>query len=145
MPEVPPPERCPPMETRIPIHERFEHRWALGDRPFSGGRQALCGGWIRLAEPRSVDASLAAVYADAFPPALFSSITEEGLRGGVPTVDLTLHFRATLPLAGAAQDAFTLAIFRSRAAREGFVEEDGELWSQRGVLLAQSRQLALTR
>jgi acyl-CoA thioesterase len=145
MPEVAPPERCPAMEERIPIHQRYEQRWAIGAPPFTAGEHALCGGWIRLREPRAVDAALAAAFCDAFPPALFSAVREGAVFGGVPTVDLTVHFRASLPLAGAAADAFTLAVFRSRLAREGFLEEDGELWSADGVLLAQSRQLALAR
>ena len=145
MPEVPPPAGCPPLERRIPIHQRYEHRWAIGAQPFSGGDRALAGGWIRLAEPRCVDAAQAAAFADAFPPAIFSAPQVERLAGGIPTIDLNVHFRASLPRAGAAADAFTLAVFRSRVAREGFVEEDGELWSEDGVLLAQSRQLALAR
>ncbi len=148
MPEVPPPERCPPLEKRIPIHERFEHRWAVGAPPFGEptGAPALCGGWIRLAEdPRVVDAALAAAFCDAFPPALFSAVGREAVLGGVPTIDLTVHFRAGLPRPGARPGDHTLAVFRSRVSREGFLEEDGELWSADGTLLAQSRQLALAR
>ena len=84
-----------------------------------------------------------AAYADSFPPAIFSLAREGEIERGVPTIDLTIHFRETLPLAGAAPDEFSLAIFRSRRANEGFIEEDGEIWSRNGVLLAQSRQFAL--
>jgi hypothetical protein len=60
----------------------------------------------------------------------------------LPTIDLTVHFRA--PDAAAAVDGEpVLAVFRSSTAADGFFEEDGEIWSRDGVLLAHSRQLAL--
>ncbi len=143
MPEVAPPEQCEAIERRIPIHDRYDLRWALGDPPFSGGLKAMCGGWIRLREPRAADAALVAAYSDSFPPSLFATIAGDEAMRGVPTVDLTVHFRAALPLADEAPDEWTLAVFRSRYAQDGFVEEDGELWSRNGRLLAQSRQLAV--
>ncbi len=143
MPEVAPPEQCEPLNGEFELRKRYEQRWALGSRPFEGGHEALAGGWIRLAEPRLVDALLAAAYTDAFPPAVFSAITTDTVRPGVPTIDLTIHFRAALPLADANPEDYSLAIFRSRLSREGFMEEDGEIWSRGGILLAQSRQLAL--
>ena len=57
----------------------------------------------------------------------------------VPTIDLTIHFRRrVLP-----DDDWFLVRFRTRSSIEGFLEEDGEIWSRSGQLVAQSRQLAL--
>jgi acyl-CoA thioesterase len=78
---------------------------------------------------------------DAWPPVVFPVATELLV---APTVDLTIHFRSPLPLEGAAPDDYYLGVFWSHLARDGFFEEDGELWSKDGVLIAQSRQLALT-
>jgi acyl-CoA thioesterase len=148
MPEVPSPEGTPPGRgTRsgppIPIHERYDTRWALGSPPFSGAPEALAGGWIRLAEPRIADAAAIAALADAWTPSVFSWATHEVAISAVPTIDLTIHFRASLPLKGAKAGDYYLAVFRAREAREGFFEEDGEIWSRDGVLIAQSRQLAI--
>lgn len=145
MPDVLPPEQCPPMERHIEIHDRYEQRWALGSPPFSGSEHALCGGWIRMPEPRVNDALSLAAFSDAFPPALFSRVRHGEVEGGVPTVELTIHFRTGLPQVDAYPDDWVLAAFRSRLAGEGFIEETGEIWSQAGVLLAESRQLAIVR
>lgn len=142
-PVVPAPDRLdpPPRDRPVPpVAERFEFRHALGPAPFSGGDRALAGGWIRLADPRPVDALAVAAMSDGWLPAAFARLTQPAM---LPTIDLTVHFRASLPLQPAGAGEWTLAAFRSRYAREGFVEEDGELWSRQGVLLAQSRQLAL--
>jgi acyl-CoA thioesterase len=144
-PEVAPPERCPPLEKRIALHERYEQRWGFGALPFSGGEgAALTGGWIRLAEgTRPLDAPLVAALTDAWPPAVFARLTPQQVGAGIPTVDLTVHFRAPLPPPDVRPGDFVLASFRSRYARDGFLEEDGEIWSASGELLAHSRQLAL--
>jgi acyl-CoA thioesterase len=143
MPEVAPPEALPPRgEARVPIHERYEQRWAIGPRDFDGARsrEAATGGWIRLAEgTRPLDAALLAAYADAWPPSVFASSELPTMLGGVPTVDLTVHIRATLPL----PDDFVLVAFRTREVSGGFLEEDGEIWSRDGRLLAHSRQLGV--
>jgi acyl-CoA thioesterase len=146
MPEVEPPEALEPLPAEaahaLPMRQRYEQRWAVGARPWSRSPRALAGGWIRLAEPRPLDAPLVAALADAWPPAVFSHAEMGALLGGVPTVDLTVHFRAPLPPPGAGAHPWVLAVFQSRVARDGFVEEDGELWTRDGTLLAQSRQLA---
>ncbi len=142
MPEVAPPEACESFPSSIPIHERFDYRWAVGERPGSRAERALLGGWIRSAEPRPTDAPLITAICDAWPPPSFSVRSRDDM-GVVPTIDLTVHFRCTLPLAATGAGEFVLAVFASRVAEEGFVEEDGQVWSRSGVLLAQSRQLAV--
>ncbi len=61
----------------------------------------------------------------------------------MPTVDLTVHFRGPVPPPSMAPDDPFLVRFRTRVVAEGFFEEDGEVWSPDGVLLAQSRQLGV--
>lgn len=123
-----------------PIALRWDFRGAVGAAPFTGADEAVTGGWLRLAEPRIADALVVAAMTDAWFPAAFTRLTEPA---ALPTIDLTIHFRAPLPLPAARADDWLLAVFRSRHAREGFVEEDGEIWSASGELVAQSRQLAL--
>jgi acyl-CoA thioesterase len=145
MPAVPPPEELPPMETSAAppaFTGRFDYRWALGDPPFSGSQQARAGGWMRLAEPRLIDTLLVAAFLDGWVPAVFPRLTRPE---AVPTVDFTIHFRTRLPLPDAHTQDFALGVFTSHFASGGFFEEDGELWSPTGVLLAHSRQLAILR
>lgn len=146
-PSLPPPEACESMQKKyggsIELRNRYDARVGLGDALGSGSTRALLGGWIRCEEPRLADALAVAAYTDAFPPALFTRAASRSGLGPVPTVDLDIHFRVSLPLPGAALDDYCIAVFSSGTSREGFVEEDGEIWSSGGVLLAQSRQLAL--
>jgi acyl-CoA thioesterase len=141
MPQVPGPEQVEPatMPGAPPFTENFEYRFTHGGRPFEGREEAVTGGWLRLREPRVLDAPLAAAYADAWIPAVFQRLDAMAV---APTIDLTVHFREALPMAGAAPDDFVLGVFRSVRARDGLWEEDGELWSADGRLLVQSRQLA---
>jgi acyl-CoA thioesterase len=145
-PKVPAPETvaAPPRPSEItpPVAQRWDMRWAIGEPPWSSGepsREAVAGGWIRLEEPQVLDAPAVAALTDSWVPPVFSR-TREPM--AVPTVDLTVHFRTSLPLPGADPDDFLLAVFRTQAAAEGFLEEDGDVWTRDGVLVAQSRQLA---
>ena len=52
-------------------------------------------------------------------------------------MDLTIHVRSPLPVEG----PLLLGRFRNRYVRDGFFDEDGELWAPDGTLVAQSRQL----
>jgi acyl-CoA thioesterase len=146
MPDVAPAasiEETPVPDLAPPIASRWDTRWAIGrppDESSAPSQDAVGGGWIRLEEPQVLGAPAVAAITDAWIPPVFSKLGEPF---AVPTIDLTVHFRTSLPLPGAAPDDFLLAVFRSNAAMEGFLEEDGEVWSADGQLVAQSRQLAV--
>jgi acyl-CoA thioesterase len=142
MPEatpLPETEPIPSDEATFPAFMRnYDMRWAVGrdgDVPGSGG-------WIRTREPRLLDAPLVAAMTDAWPPAAFVAL---GRFVAAPTLDLTIHVRRPLPPPGMTPDDHVLVRFASRLSVSGAWEEDGELWTPSGQLIAQSRQLALVR
>ena len=140
-PEVPAPEEVPvvPAQPQMPPFSRqWELRYAIGKPPFRGDTEGptVSGGWIEPLDHHPVDAALVAQITDAWLPAVFVRLTEPN---AVPTIDLTIHFRAELPLPAGP----LLVQFESRLSRGGFVEEDGWIWSREGDLIAHSRQLAL--
>ncbi len=149
MPSVPPPDEAEPLMPLRPgftvgIRDRYDQRMVPPELLGPAG-QAVTGGWTRLADPAVADAALIAAFCDGWPPAIRHKIATDGtpMPQGVPTVDLTVHFRRALPLPDAQPDDFYLSIFQTRMSMEGFLEEDGEIWSRDGVLVAHSRQLGL--
>jgi acyl-CoA thioesterase len=143
MPQVPPPHELDPQPANIPMNERYEYRFVPDASPAAGSERAVTAAWIRPAEPHALDHALLAAYSDALPPAAFARANSAEEFGALPTVDLTVHIRMEPERAGVGPDDFCLAIFRSRLAHKGYIEEDGEIWSPGGQLLAQSRQLAV--
>jgi acyl-CoA thioesterase len=142
-PAVPAPDEVAPADNSasgLAIVSRFELRPALGGAMFAGAEEALTGGWLRFSEARGTDAIALAMFADAWFPAPWVRLS-----GPVPapTIDLTVHFRGPRAATAMAPGEPVLVVFRSTTAADGFFEEDGELWTRDGVLLAQSRQLAL--
>jgi acyl-CoA thioesterase len=136
-PAIPPPEQCLAGEGGMAsaFLEHFNMRltpesasWAL-DRPSGAGEMA---GWVKFADDRPWDTRSLAVICDAFPPAVFNLMET----GWVPTLELTFHVRAR-PVEGWLQ-----CRFRTQYLMNGYLEEDGEVWDETGILVAQSRQLA---
>lgn len=143
MPRVEPPDesRRPPQQDfpradRPPFMGRLSMQHRFGEPPFTGADRAEVGGWLGLLERRPLDALAIAVLADAWFPSPWPRLKE---LAPAPTIDLTVHFRTQLPL----PDSMVLGRFKSGLTRDGFFDEDGELWTPDGTLVAQSRQLGL--
>ncbi|MDQ3741976.1 MAG: thioesterase family protein [Actinomycetota bacterium] len=143
MPIVEPPDLSRPAppdiaegRPRPPFTRRMTMQGRFGAKAFSGAEEGLVGGWLGLTERRPIDALTVAVLADAWYPAPWPRLAE---LAPAPTVDLTVHFRAPLPIG----DGMLLGRFTNRLVRDGFFDEDGELWAEDGTLVAQSRQLGL--
>jgi acyl-CoA thioesterase len=142
MPEVAPPAGRESAREGLPGSEPppfvdrmfFQHRF--GPPLFSRADRAEVGGWLGLREERPLDAMVVAILSDAWFPAPWPRLRAIA---GAPTIDLTIHFRSRLPL----DDTLLLGHFRTRLVRDGFFDEDGDLWAPDGTLVAQSRQLGL--
>jgi acyl-CoA thioesterase len=144
MPEVPEArsiQRIPWTEQQPKFLEHFDRRLTTGAFAGGGGEQdapAEVGGWLTFEDGEALDPVRVAALMDIWWPPVYARLAQPL---DAPTIDLTTHFRAPLSLVAPGEPV--LAVFRSRRASEGFVDEDGELWSRGGVLLAQSRQLQL--
>ncbi|MBB3661539.1 acyl-CoA thioesterase [Prauserella sediminis] len=90
--------------------------------------------WLRFADGRAADTTALAMLVDAAAPV----VLDLGV-GGSSTIELTVHMRARPAPGWLACRAFT------RHLSGGYHEEDFEIWDSAGVLVAQSRQLALVR
>lgn len=139
-PDALPLDAAEPLPKQIPLNHRYDLARAIGGA-FRTSPKALSGGYIRFAEPRPIDVLALAALWDAWPPAVFARAMEQRFRGAVPTVEASCFFRAPARVVPAGEHV--LMKVESKSASDGFMEEDAELWSLDGVLLAQSRQIAL--
>jgi hypothetical protein len=116
-----------------------ELRLVSGKEVFSerktNGSGEFCG-WVQLRDGSAPDVMSLLMFADSFPPPIF---TVYGLVGWVPTVELTVQVRGH-PAPGPLQ----VRLF-SQHLTSGVVEEDGEIWDSAGRLVAISRQTAKFR
>ncbi len=101
--------------------------------PGAGGRAEVAG-WIRFSDGRPVDTMGLVLFADAFPPSLYSLL---GRVGWVPTIELTVQVRRR-PKPG-----WIRVRLRTTDLTGGILVEDGELWDIEGNLVARTRQLAM--
>ncbi len=98
MPSVPAPDDCAPRSVGPPpsvtIARRFEHRLPPDGDPELGGagnNSPTAGGWTRMTD-RDLDDVAVPVFMDSWPASIWGAT---GRSPGAPTVELTVHWRAT--------------------------------------------------
>ncbi|HKH88197.1 MAG TPA: thioesterase family protein [Acidimicrobiales bacterium] len=143
-PEVPGPERSSALRRlsapneAVSLWSRLDTRIARADDVFfhrTEPGEARTMGWTRLADGRPSDALCVPLFLDSWPPAVFSrTMTADTV--GAPTLELTVHWRNHVP------PGWLFASFETRVLAGGYVDESGELWSEDGMLVGMSRQLA---
>jgi acyl-CoA thioesterase len=152
MPRVPAPEDCPDLWEGTGgftnLHKNWQYRLAMGPAMRSGKitdtarTESTSGGWVRLAEPRPVDAAIAAALTDTWVPLPFTYI-DDAHPIIFPTIELTVHFLDALPLPGDTGEDPCFVWHRIDTSRLGFVVQDTEVWTRSGRLIARGRQNAL--
>ena len=139
-PDIPAWDACEPSGDKgVEFRARAELRLAAGREVFSERRTNGSGeflGWVRLRDDSEPDVISLLMFADSFPPPVF---TVFGPVGWVPTIELTVQVRAH-PAPGPLQVRLA-----SRHMSSGIIEEDGEYWDSEGTLVAISRQTAKFR
>jgi len=117
------------------IRDRFDTHLdpaTLGWRSGHLSGRGVIQGYARFRDGREPDLMSMMLVADSFPPAVFDLASG----GWVPTIEFTVHCRAR-PAPGWLRCRFSTAHLR-----DGYLEEDGEVWDSDGTLVCQSRQLA---
>lgn len=143
MPDVPPPEECPPRELLEHHHgtiaDAIEMRIAKGRHPSElpgppgDGRAAL---WVRIAGLDLTQSSLLAIFGDFVPMGIGQALGE---RAGGNSLDNTLRIANRHPT------DWILADVRVHAVNDGFGHGLIHLWAQDGVLLGTASQSTIVR
>jgi len=143
-PELPPVDECVRGQPDVPGRFRvniLDHLDVRLDPATAGsflgrpsGRLEMRG-WVRFHDDRPPDPLALLQAVDALPP----TSLELGIPTWAPTVALTVYLRG-LPAPG-----WLACVLRGQLWRDGWFDEDAEVWDARGRLVAQARQLAGAR
>lgn len=142
-PELPPPDHCLDVPTIVangfdlpPVFRRLDHRVPppLAHALRTGdSTHAAISGWFRPLRGAVDEATMPFLMDAMFPPVFVLG----GPIAFTPTLEFTVQVRRPPPVGWMAYR------FATRAISGGIMEEDGQLWTADGELIALSRQTAL--
>jgi hypothetical protein len=140
LPDVPPPVQVPVyVNPRLPVPwlEQYIFKPVSG-LLFSRAETMDSRLWIRDAEPRALDAvAVTAICDTPFPPTWIRLETQ----APVSTVTYSVYYRANAEGFASVGVGYCLLDSRARLARNGYVDQFTDVWSERGVLMAQTQQM----
>ncbi len=142
MPVVPPAETLPPpppRRTRTPAFiARYDYRMVSG--PMLAGADNMSSMlWLRDTPPRTLDATSISALCDAPFPSLWLRRTEPVM---ITTLVYNIFFRTSGNGLAAAGNRHVLVESACDVGTAGFYDQNSNLWSEDGRLLAQTQQLA---
>lgn len=147
MPTIAPPDQISAdrqmnfkIQGHVPFRDHYDQLLGIGPVPPETGSFAHVGGWTRFKEHRVFDDLAIVAISDSWYPGLM--IKDLPYPMHAPTIDHTVHIMTPLPPTVSSDD-FVLVEFRTEVAQDGYLIENGLIWSPDGTLLAQSRQLAI--
>jgi acyl-CoA thioesterase len=121
----------------VATHDHFDMHPRIGT--FSrGGGDAHVGGWVAPRDVGPIDHLAIPVLADLWIPAAYHRWSEPS---PAVSVDITTHFRSPLPREDVPPSSAVFVDLRTAGSIGGFVDEDVDIWTASGALLAQSRQM----
>jgi acyl-coenzyme A thioesterase PaaI-like protein len=125
----------------VPSHRHFDFFPRFTEERTEPGPMVV-GGWIRARRPEPLSVGMLCCYGDIWVPAVYHRLEAPVV---AMSSDFTAHIRVPVPdPVGAPVDAHAdpvLCLLRTSSAGHGFVDEDTELWTADGTLVAHTRQL----
>lgn len=141
-PAIPDFSACLPVADIAPhlrMYEQFNMRFDPACCGWNEGKfrdKAEMNAWLEFKDQSSFDVFSLLMVPDMLPPVIF---TRYGASGWVPTIEMTVNVRAVPNCSRLQLRA------RTRYMTQGLLEEDVEVWDDKGNILVLSRQLAKLR
>ena len=141
MPPAPPAASLPALSQRSYRQPAFLSRYdfRLVSGPILAGADNMNSlVWLRDAEPRTLDARSITALCDTSPPSIWLRLSEPVI---VTTLVYNIFFRASAAAMAAAGTEHVLIDSYCDVGAAGFYDQNANLWSAAGDLLAQTQQL----
>lgn len=143
LPQAPAPHTLErhPSPAHVPFLERYAMRY-VDCNPLEGGPDSTTQCWISDVPPRKLDFPAIAAYCDSFVPRLF---VRKGAPRPISTVTMSINFHIGGEALQQQQGLHAFGKAKANAFNGGYYDQEAQLWSEDGALLATTHQLVWFR